>query len=171
MNHVLTNLKAMLHRIIGEHVSIETALDREVSCIQVDPHQLEQAVMNLAANARDAMPNGGRFRIETAMAQATEMPGENGARITGPCVRVRISDTGCGMDIRTRERAFEPFFTTKGIGKGTGLGLSTVYGVVRQNQGWIHVSSEPGQGAVFDLYFPAVSETEANTGTAGESSG
>jgi two-component system cell cycle sensor histidine kinase/response regulator CckA len=161
LNHLLTNMEAMLRRIIGEQVTIETALDSGVSCIKVDPHQLEQAVMNLAANARDAMPNGGRFRIETSMAHAADMPGEDSADRTGKCVRLRISDTGCGMDDRTRERAFEPFFTTKSIGKGTGLGLSTVYGVVRQNQGRIHVVSEPGQGTVFDLYFPAVAEGEA----------
>jgi CheY-like chemotaxis protein len=134
-----------------------------VSCIKVDPHQIEQVVMNLAANARDAMANGGQFRIQTSMANPSEHQAENGPCRVGKWVRLRISDTGCGMDDRTRERAFEPFFTTKGLGKGTGLGLSTVYGIVRQNQGEIHVSSELGRGTVFDLYFPAVSESEAES--------
>ena len=160
-NHLLSNMASLLRRIIGENITIETAFDPELSCIKVDPHQLEQVVMNLAANARDAMPNAGRFRIETSMADATDKQCEDGGRGTAKCVRLRISDTGCGMDDRTRERAFEPFFTTKGVGKGTGLGLSMVYGFVHQNQGTIHVVSEPGQGTIFDLYFPAQSEREA----------
>jgi hypothetical protein len=160
-NHLLSNMASLLRRIIGEHITIETAFDPELTCIRIDPHQLEQVVMNLAANARDAMPNAGRFRIETSMAQAADKQGEDGGRGTAKSVRLRISDTGCGMDDRTRERAFEPFFTTKGVGKGTGLGLSMVYGFVRQNHGTIHVVSEPGQGTIFDLYFPAQSERES----------
>jgi CheY-like chemotaxis protein len=164
LNHLLTNMNALLRRVIGEHLTIETALHPNVGCINVDPNQLEQVVLNLAANARDAMPNGGQFRIETNMADAAdEQTGGSPGRPV-KYVRLRISDTGCGMDNRTRERAFEPFFTTKGVGKGTGLGLSTVYGIVRQNQGTIHVSSEPGQGTVFELYFPAVPEEEAAIG-------
>ena len=160
VNNLVTNMEAMLGRIIGEQITIETALDPELGLIKADPHQLEQVVMNLAVNARDAMPNGGLFRIETSMPAAArstngESPDESGRR-----VRLSISDTGCGMDERIRERAFEPFFTTKGIGKGTGLGLSTVYGIVHQNQGTVHVSSRPGQGTVFELYFPVVPEGE-----------
>jgi two-component system, cell cycle sensor histidine kinase and response regulator CckA len=156
-------MEALLRRIIGEHITIEAALDPALSRIKMDPNQLEQIMMNLAANARDAMPKAGLFRIETSMADATDKQGEDSPCGTGRCVRLRISDTGCGMDTRTRERAFEPFFTTKGIGKGTGLGLSTVYGIVRQNHGNIHVSSELGQGTIFDLYFPAVSEGEGES--------
>jgi PAS domain S-box-containing protein len=158
LNHLVINLKAMLGRIIGERITIETALDPALGLIKADPHQLEQVVMNLAVNARDAMPNGGVFRIETAIAAAAangESPIESGRR-----VRLAIIDTGCGMDERIRERAFEPFFTTKGVGKGTGLGLSTVYGMVRQNDGMIHVSSQPGQGTEFELYFPLAAEEE-----------
>ena len=160
VNHLLTNTKAMLGRIIGEHITIETVLDPNLALIKADPHQLEQLVMNLAANARDAMPNGGTFRIETGMADAASP--KTGSH-DGPerAVRLCISDTGCGMDEQIRERAFEPFFTTKGVGKGTGLGLSTVYGIVQQNQGTIHVSSAPGQGTVFELHFPAVTQGEA----------
>jgi len=118
----------------------------------------------LAANSRDAMPEGGQFTIETSMANSAEAPCEDGEQR----VRLRISDTGCGMDDHTREHAFEPFFTTKGIGKGTGLGLSTVYGIVRQNNGEIQLSSAPGSGTTFDLYFPAETgkEAESETGVA-----
>jgi len=161
VNRLLANMEALLRRIIGEHITIQTALDPALSCIKVDPNQLEQVVLNLAANARDAMPRAGLFRIETSMVDATDKQGEDSPRATGRWVRLRISDTGFGMDNRTRERVFEPYFTTKGLGKGTGLGLSTAYGIVRQNQGRIHVSSEPGQGTVFDLYFRAVAEPEA----------
>jgi two-component system, cell cycle sensor histidine kinase and response regulator CckA len=163
VNHLLTNMEALLRPLIGEHITIETELDPEVSCLKVDPHQIEQVVLNLAANARDAMPNGGRFRIRTSMANPPDTRAENSPGEAGKCVQVRISDTGCGMDDRTRERAFEPFFTTKGLGKGTGLGLSTVYGIVRQNGGEIHVSSDPGQGTTFDLYFPCAPESEAES--------
>jgi PAS domain S-box-containing protein len=141
LNHLVTSLKAMLARIIGERITVETSFDPALGLIKADPHQLEQVVMNLAVNARDAMANGGVFRIRTGL-------------VEGRCVRLTVSDTGCGMDERIRERVFEPFFTTKGIGKGTGLGLSTVYGIVRQNEGTIRVSSKRGQGTVFELDFP-----------------
>ena len=108
------------------------------------------------------MPEGGQFTIETSMAISAEAPCEDGEQR----VRLRISDTGCGMDDHTREHAFEPFFTTKGIGKGTGLGLSTVYGIVRQNNGEIQLSSAPGSGTTFDLYFPAETGKEAESETA-----
>jgi PAS domain S-box-containing protein len=163
LSHLLSNMEALLRRLIGEHIIIEPVLDPELSCIKADPHQLEQVVLNLAANARDAMPSAGRFGIETSMVDAVDKQSEGNPHRIGKCVRLRISDTGCGMDVRTLERAFEPFFTTKGLGKGTGLGLSMVYGIVRQNQGTIHVSSEPGHGTVFDLYFPAVTESEAES--------
>jgi CheY-like chemotaxis protein len=133
-----------------------------VSRILADPHQIEELVMNLAANSRDAMPSGGEFRMETRMANPPmEMQAEHTARKAESWVRLRISDTGCGMDERTREHAFEPFFTTKGVGKGTGLGLSTVYGIVRQNEGEIRLSSAPGRGTTFDVYFPAAAGWEA----------
>ncbi len=160
VNNLVTNMEAMLGRIIGEQITIETVLDPELGLIKADPHQLEQVVMNLAVNARDAMPNGGLFRIETSMPAAVRLTNGESPDESGRRVRLSISDTGCGMDERIRERAFEPFFTTKGIGKGTGLGLSTVYGIVHQNQGTVHVSSRPGQGTVFELYFPVVPEGE-----------
>jgi len=158
LNHLVTNLKAMLGRIIGERITIETALDSGLGLIKADPHQLEQVVINLAINARDAMSNGGLFRIETSMAAAVHSANGEGPNESEGRVRLTISDTGCGMDERVREHAFEPFFTTKGVGKGTGLGLSTVYGIVRQNEGTIQVSSQPGKGTVFELYFPFVPE-------------
>jgi PAS domain S-box-containing protein len=154
LNHLVTNLRAMLGRIIGERITIETEFDPALGLIKADPHQLEQVVMNLAVNARDAMPNGGTFRIETGAAGSARSTNGDGPGEPEERVRLTISDTGCGMEERVRERAFEPFFTTKGIGKGTGLGLSTVYGIVSQNEGTIHVSSRPGQGTVFELCFP-----------------
>jgi PAS domain S-box-containing protein len=169
VNRLLSNMEAMLRRLIGEHITIETALEPDLSCIQADPNQIEQVVLNLAANARDAMPNAGRLRIETSMVDAPDKESVESPYNTGRCVRLRISDTGGGMDDRTRERAFEPFFTTKDVGKGTGLGLSMVYGIVRQNQGTIHLSSEPGQGTVVDLCFPAMQASELeSTAPAGQ---
>jgi PAS domain S-box-containing protein len=162
LNHVLTNLQALLQPLIGEHIRIETRLDPDISRIVADPHQIEELVMNLAANSRDAMPHGGQFRMETRMANLAEMQPENPSRKAERWVRLRIADTGCGMDERTREHAFEPFFTTKAVGKGTGLGLSTVYGIVRQNEGEIHLSSAPGRGTTFDIYFPAAAIPESD---------
>jgi two-component system, cell cycle sensor histidine kinase and response regulator CckA len=164
VNHLLANMEILLRRIMGEHITIETALDSDVGCIKIDPPQLDQVVMNLAANARDAMPNGGQFRIETSIVHGPDMQDEGTPCGTEDCVRVRISDTGCGMDHRTRERAFEPFFTTKGVGKGTGLGLSMVYGIVLQNQGTIRIISEPGRGTTFDICFPAAPGSETERG-------
>jgi nitrogen-specific signal transduction histidine kinase/DNA-binding NarL/FixJ family response regulator len=161
LNHLLANMIPMLEPLMGESIAIESEFAPGLSCIRADAHQIEQVVMNLAANARDAMPDGGRFRVETVMANAADAVHGNGGG-PGKFVRVRISDTGCGMDERTRERAFEPFFTTKGLGKGTGLGLSTVYGIVRQNQGEIQISSEPGRGTMFDLQFAAADGLETS---------
>jgi two-component system, cell cycle sensor histidine kinase and response regulator CckA len=163
LNRLLSNMEALLRPLIGEHITIETNFDSEASSVEVDPHQIEQVVMNLAANARDAMPHGGRLRIQTTMTNPSAIRTKSSPSGIAKWVRLRISDTGCGMDDRTLERAFEPFFTTKGLGKGTGLGLSTVYGIVRQNQGEIHVSSELGRGTVFDLYFPSVPECQAES--------
>ena len=165
LNHLVTNLKTMLGRVIGERITIDTVLDPALGLIKADPNQLEQVIINLAVNARDAMPDGGQFRIETAMAAAAAATGGEIAGHAESRVRLKISDTGCGMDERVRERAFEPFFTTKGIGKGTGLGLSTVYGIVRQNEGTIQVSSQPGHGTVFELYFPLAQESEPEDAT------
>jgi signal transduction histidine kinase len=160
LNHLVTNVQAMLGRIIGERITIETALDPTLGVIKADPHQLEQVIINLAVNARDAMPNGGLFRIETSVAGVVCSTNGEIADDSQRSVRLSVSDTGCGMDERVRERAFEPFFTTKGVGKGTGLGLSTVYGIVRQNGGTIHMSSQPGQGTVFEIFFPFALEGE-----------
>jgi CheY-like chemotaxis protein len=120
---------------------------------------VEQVLMNLAINARDAMPEGGRLVIAAENAELDEdfVLAHRGAQ-TGPFVRLRVTDTGCGIDPATRERLFEPFFTTKPVGKGTGLGLATVYGIVKQSGGSIWVTSEPGHGATFDVYFPRVEE-------------
>jgi PAS domain S-box-containing protein len=160
LNHLVTNLKAMLGRIIGEPITIETTLDPTVGMIKADPYQMEQVVMNLAINARDAMPKGGVFRIETGTTVAVRSTNGESPADFRKRVRLTISDTGCGMEQSVLARAFEPFFTTKGIGKGTGLGLSTVYGIVRQNEGTIHVSSQKDRGTVFDLHFPLVAEGE-----------
>jgi PAS domain S-box-containing protein len=155
LNHLVTNMESLLRRVMGEHITFHGALSAASLYVQADPNQLEQVLINLAANARDAMPDGGEFRIETAMVDAPE-GGAEGSMKEGTFARLRISDSGVGMNEAVLEHAFEPFFTTKGIGKGTGLGLSTVYGIVQQNHGLIHVSSERGRGTSFDIYFPTV---------------
>ncbi len=156
LNDLIEGLLKMLKRIIGEDVEIVTHMDEELFPMRADPGQIEQIVMNLAVNARDAMPQGGTLTIETHSVTLTK---ETAALIThakpGMFVRLTISDTGHGMDEETLSHIFEPFFTTKGPTQGTGLGLSVVYGIVNQHGGWINVYSRPGKGTTFRVYFPA----------------
>jgi PAS domain S-box-containing protein len=155
LNAVLQNLKGMLPRLIGEDITLETHCQPELPCIQADTGMVEQIVMNLAANARDAMPKGGKLRIATSVAEidAAYVRQHPEARV-GWFVCLTVSDTGCGMDPQVLRRVFEPFFTTKEVGKGTGLGLATVYGVVKQHHGWIEVQSEVGVGTTFKVLLP-----------------
>jgi PAS domain S-box-containing protein len=155
LNHLVTNIESLLRRVMGEHIAFHAVLADGLLFVKADPNQLEQVLINLAANARDAMPDGGEFRIETALVDLRE-DGIEGRAKEGKYARLVVSDSGIGMNEAVLEHAFEPFFTTKGVGKGTGLGLSTVYGLVQQNHGTIHVSSERGRGTAFDMYFPAV---------------
>ena len=144
-------MEILVRRLIGENVKLASTLEPRLGRIRSDAGQLEQVIMNLAVNARDAMPQGGSLTIETANSEG------DGVR-KGPFVTLKVSDTGCGMDAEVLSRIFEPFFTTKGVGKGTGLGLSVVYGVVEQNGGRIDVKSAPGKGTAFTLFLPQVDD-------------
>jgi signal transduction histidine kinase/CheY-like chemotaxis protein len=156
-DEVLKEVEGMLRQLIGENIGLEVNLHSEVGSIRVDPGQMEQILVNLAANARDAMPNGGRLTIE-----ADNVDLDNSyvkihpPAIPGPYVMFAVSDTGCGMDQKTQSQIFDPFFTTKEFGKGTGLGLATVYGIVKQSGGYIWVYSELGKGSIFRIYLPRV---------------
>ena len=159
LSNVLANTETMLRRLIGEDIELATKLKPGLGRVKVDPGQIEQVIMNLAVNARDAMPQGGKFIIETASVEVDEDYARSHKPMTpGKYVMLSVGDTGCGMDLATQAHIFEPFFTTKVKGKGTGLGLATVYGIVKQSGGFIWVYSEPGQGATFKIYFPCVEE-------------
>ncbi len=159
INAQVSEMGRMLERILGEDINLIIIPERDLKYVRVDPSQLEQVIMNLAVNARDAMPKGGKLTIETQnrMGDATYVEGHEGMK-PGDYVLLAISDTGLGMTPEVQAKIFEPFFTTKEIGHGTGLGLSTVYGIVKQSAGYISVHSELGHGTTFHIYLPQVAE-------------
>jgi two-component system cell cycle sensor histidine kinase/response regulator CckA len=161
LNAVVDSLDKMLRRLIGEDVNLVSRLGVDVGRVRIDPNQIDQVLMNLVVNARDAMPEGGKIILETAnLDLSTPQIYENVTIPAGSYVRLAVTDTGIGMDEETRVHIFEPFFTTKEVGKGTGLGLSMVYGIVRQSGGHIVSRSRPGKGTTFEIYLPRVDESE-----------
>ena len=156
LNQLIAETQEMIQRLVGEDIAIETRLAQDVALVSADPDQISQILMNLAANARDAMPAGGRLTIRTAICAS----GQSGSAGTGDdhpeSILLEVTDTGVGIPEEYRQHLFEPFFTTKERGRGTGLGLSSVYGIVKQSNGWIQVQSEPGQGTTFSIYLPAI---------------
>ena len=155
LNKIVTDMQKMLRRLIGEDIDFTVELAGGLRSILIDPSQVEQVIMNLAANARDAMPRGGKLTIATSNMEAASEPRlRQFSPVAGDFVMLAVSDSGTGMDAETQAHIFEPFFTTKPPGKGTGLGLSTVYGITKQSGGYILVESEPGKGSTFRMYFP-----------------
>lgn len=158
LNSIIGDMGKMLPRLIGEHIEYVFAPDPKLSAVKADPGQIEQVLMNLAVNARDAMPNGGTLTVHAENIAMSESEATKRPPMTaGNYVRLSVTDTGHGMDEKTKAHIFEPFFTTKEVGKGTGLGLATVYGVVKQSGGFIWVESAPGRGATFEIYLPLAS--------------
>ncbi|MEX2156899.1 MAG: ATP-binding protein [Gemmatimonadales bacterium] len=166
LNVVVADMDRMLRRLIGEHITLVTVAAPELGRVRADPNQIEQVIVNLAVNARDAMPNGGTLTIETANVELDETftQAHLGA-VAGSYAMVAVTDTGAGMDATVQAHLFEPFFTTKEVGKGTGLGLATVYGIVKQSDGYISVYTEPGKGSSFKVYLPRT-ETPKGAATA-----
>jgi len=157
VNEVIKVVLKFLKMVIGEDVECKTMLQERSLTVNADSHQLEQVLMNLATNARDAMPRGGAFTIKTEQINITEdFTRAHGYGRSGPYAMVTVSDTGIGMDEATRKHVFEPFYTTKGVGKGTGLGLAVVYGIIKQHEGFINLYSEPGMGTTFRIYLPLI---------------
>jgi len=158
LNAIITDMGKMLPRLIGEHIEYGFVPDPKLAAVKADPGQIEQVLMNLAVNARDAMPNGGKLTVRTESVAMSESEAAKRPPMTaGHYVRLCVTDTGHGMDEKTKAHIFEPFFTTKEVGKGTGLGLATVYGVVKQSGGFIWVESAPNKGTTFEIYLPLAS--------------
>jgi CheY-like chemotaxis protein len=158
LNQIVSGMKDMLRRLIGEDIALEIQLHPALNCVKADRGQLEQVIMNLCVNARDAMQSGGTFRISTANVHLESRATRPASVRPGDYIELTVSDTGTGMDAETQARIFEPFFTTKEEGQGTGLGLATVYGIVSQSGGGVSVESVPGQGTTFTILLPATSE-------------
>jgi signal transduction histidine kinase len=156
LNSIVGDVKKMLDRILGEDIQTVTVLMSSTASIEADSEQIGQVLLNLAVNARDAMPSGGKLLVQTASVELEHVAAAMAGISAGSYVELTVSDTGCGIDGETMARIFEPFFTTKEVGKGTGLGLSTVFSIVRQSGGGIRVHSEPGKGTSFKIYFPSV---------------
>ena len=166
LNAIATSVARTLTPLFGDHIHVALRLDPGLPLVAVNPGQLEQVVINLLINARDALTGGGRVTVETSAVDLENGPAETATA----AVRLRVTDTGCGMDAATRSRVFEPYFTTKDAGKGTGLGLSTVFGIVTQHGGQIDVTSEVGEGATFTVYLPpAAANPSAGAGDAAAS--
>ncbi|HSA60988.1 MAG TPA: ATP-binding protein, partial [Nitrospiraceae bacterium] len=166
VNQAIREMEDILQRLIGEHIQMVVVLHPHTGHALVDPVQLEQVIMNLVLNARDAMPDGGLLNIETDNVDLTEQfAASHPGSTPGPYVKIMVQDAGCGMDAETLVHIFEPFFTTKEAGKGTGLGLATVYGIIKQSRGYIDVMSEPGKGSRFTVYLPRVGQPVAESGT------
>jgi len=154
LNQIIENINKLLARLIPENIEFNTSLADADLIIMADSGQIEQVLLNLAANSVDAMPAGGNLLIKTELAAHLEFHDADGFRKPGNYAILTVADSGAGMDAITRERVFEPFFTTKEVGKGSGLGLAMVYGIIRQHEGFINVSSEPGKGTSFTIYLP-----------------
>ena len=157
LSTLIVDLMKLIGKVVGEHIEMKTSPGKNVPTIHADRGRLEPVVMNLCLNSRGAMPEGGRLTVETEnVVLEEEYARQNPYMRTGRYALLTVSDTGIGMDEKTRERVFDPFFTTKGPDKGTGLGLAMVYGIVKQHDGFIHLYSELGEGTSFKVYFPAI---------------
>jgi CheY-like chemotaxis protein len=166
LNAIVREMGGMLRRLVGERITLRLDLDPSLGDVTADPGQLEQVIANLGVNARDAMPHGGTLTIATANVNRVGLRAASDEGIPGgPLVVLIVKDTGIGMDEHVLAHLFEPFFTTKELGRGTGLGLATVYGIVRQSGGQIQVTSRPGEGSTFTVYFPRIEE-RVSTGQA-----